>query len=213
MPSLFCLCSFQDFDLQGSHRCTSDWMSISSYRNLDGLRVCGSSLPPPYISSQDHLWIHFHSDDSLTGKGFRLSYISGEETLCAIGDVTGVEADALDGKQVRFAVCAGKPLASSCDVDQFHCSNGKCIPDWWRCNSMDECGDNSDEEMCVDSPFSFQPCSLNQFPCLSRYTRIYTCLPHSLRCDGSIDCQVTRHLGDPLQLLKWFLVHLPLLLM
>lgn len=76
-------------------------------------------------------------------------------------------------------------------MDQFHCSNGKCVPDWWRCNSMDECGDNSDEELCVDSPFSFQPCSLNQFPCLSRYTRIYTCLPHSLRCDGSIDCQVT----------------------
>ncbi|CAN9503559.1 unnamed protein product [Ophioblennius macclurei] len=155
--------SFQDFDLQGSHRCTSDWMSISSYRSLDGLRVCGSSLPPPYITSQDHVWIHFHSDDSLTGKGFRLSYIS------------------------------GKLEASSCDVDQFHCSNGKCVPDWWRCNSMDECGDNSDEELCVGSPFSFQPCSLNQFPCLSRYTRVYTCLPHSLRCDGSIDCQ---DLGD-----------------
>lgn len=56
---------------------------------------------------------------------------------------------------------------------------------------MDECGDNSDEDLCVESPFSFQPCSLNQFPCLSRYTRIYTCLPRSLRCDGSIDCQVT----------------------
>ncbi len=53
-------------------------MSISSYRSLDGLRVCGSSLPPPYISSQDHVWIHFHSDESLTGKGFRLSYITGE---------------------------------------------------------------------------------------------------------------------------------------
>ncbi|TDG95892.1 hypothetical protein EPR50_G00244190 [Perca flavescens] len=155
--------SFQDFDLQGSHRCSADWMSVSSYRSLDGLRVCGSSLPPPYISSQDHVWIHFHSDDSLTGKGFRLSYVT------------------------------GKPEASGCDVDQFHCSNGKCIPDWWRCNSMDECGDNSDEDLCVESPFSFQPCSLNQFPCLSRYTRIYTCLPHSLRCDGSIDCQ---DLGD-----------------
>lgn len=71
--------SFQEFDLQGSHRCSSDWMSISSYRSLDGLRVCGSSLPPPYISSQDHIWIHFHSDDSLTGKGFRLSYITGED--------------------------------------------------------------------------------------------------------------------------------------
>lgn len=80
-------------------------------------------------------------------------------------------------------------------MDQFHCSNGKCVPDWWRCNSMDECGDNSDEELCVDSPFSFQPCNMNQFPCLSRYTRIYTCLPHSLRCDGSIDCQVTLPAG------------------
>uniref|UniRef100_A0A667XJ00 Low density lipoprotein receptor-related protein 12 n=1 Tax=Myripristis murdjan TaxID=586833 RepID=A0A667XJ00_9TELE len=155
--------SFQDFDLQGSHRCSSDWMSISSYRSLEGLRVCGSSLPPPYVSSQDHVWVHFHSDDSQQGKGFRLAYVT------------------------------GKLEASSCDVDQFHCSNGKCIPDWWRCNSMDECGDNSDEDLCVDSPFSFQPCSLNQFPCLSRYTRIYTCLPHTLRCDGSIDCQ---DLGD-----------------
>lgn len=71
-------CSFQDFDLQGSHRCSSDWMSVSSYRSLEGLRVCGSSLPPPFTSSQDHVWIHFHSDDSLTGKGFRLSYISGQ---------------------------------------------------------------------------------------------------------------------------------------
>lgn len=41
---------------------------------------------------------------------------------------------------------------------------------------------------------------MNQFPCLSRYTRIYTCLPHSLRCDGSIDCQVTGggQVTDPL---------------
>lgn len=155
--------SFQDFDLQGSPRCSSDWTSVSSVRSVEGSRLCGSSLPPPFITSQDHVWIHFHSDHAVTGKGFRLSYIS------------------------------GKAEASSCDVDQFHCSNGKCVPDWWRCNSMDECGDNSDEELCVDSPFSFTPCSLNQFPCLSRYTRIYTCLPHSLRCDGSIDCQ---DLGD-----------------
>ncbi|XP_077600212.1 low-density lipoprotein receptor-related protein 12 [Stigmatopora nigra] len=155
--------SFQDFDLQGSRRCTSDWMSISGYKNLEGLRVCGSSLPPPYISSQDRVWIRFRSDDAVAGKGFRLSYVT------------------------------GKPDVAGCDVDQFHCSNGKCIPDWWRCNSMDECGDNSDEDLCADSPFSFQPCGLDQFPCLSRYTRIYTCLPHSLRCDGSIDCQ---DLGD-----------------
>ncbi|KAG9355760.1 hypothetical protein JZ751_000600 [Albula glossodonta] len=158
---------FQDFEIQTSHRCGSDWVSIGTYKNLDGYRACGSSIPAPYISSQDHVWIKFHSDDSLTGKGFRLSYIT------------------------------GKSEEISCDSDQFHCANGKCIPETWKCNTMDECGDNSDEELCAQpnpsASFSFQPCAFNQFPCLSRYTRVYTCLPESLKCDGSIDCQ---DLGD-----------------
>ncbi|XP_061110701.1 low-density lipoprotein receptor-related protein 12 [Conger conger] len=159
--------SFQDFEIQTSHRCGSDWISIGTYKNLDGYRACGSSVPAPYISSQDHVWIKFHSDDSLTGKGFRLSYIT------------------------------GKSEEISCDSDQFHCANGKCVPEGWKCNTMDECGDNSDEDLCSQpnpsASFSFQPCAYNQFPCLSRYTRVYTCLPESLKCDGSIDCQ---DLGD-----------------
>ncbi|XP_036394823.1 low-density lipoprotein receptor-related protein 12-like [Megalops cyprinoides] len=159
--------SFQDFEIQSSHRCGSDWISIGTYKNADGYRACGSSVPAPYISSQDHVWIKFHADDSLTAKGFRLSYIT------------------------------GKTEEISCDSDEFHCANGKCIPDTWKCNGMDECGDNSDEEPCAQSgpsaSFSFQPCAYNQFPCLSRYTRVYTCLPESLKCDGSIDCQ---DLGD-----------------
>ncbi|TRY65077.1 hypothetical protein DNTS_006077, partial [Danionella cerebrum] len=159
--------SFQDFEIQSSHRCGLDWISIGTYKNLDGYRACGSSIPAPYISSQDHVWIKFHSDDSVTGKGFRLSYIT------------------------------GKTEETSCKPDQFHCANGKCIPESWKCNAMDECGDNSDEELCIQpNPsafFSFQPCAFNQFPCLSRYTRVYTCLPESLKCDGSIDCQ---DLGD-----------------
>lgn len=65
-------------------------MSVSSYRSLEGLRVCGSSLPPPFTSSQDHVWIHFHSDESLTGKGFRLSYISGWH-LDSLGPPKSVE--------------------------------------------------------------------------------------------------------------------------
>ncbi|KAL2080118.1 hypothetical protein ACEWY4_023911 [Coilia grayii] len=159
--------SFQDFEIQSSHRCGMDWISIGAYKNLDGFRACGSSIPAPYISSQDHVWIKFHSDDSLTGKGFRLSYIT------------------------------GKAEELVCEPDQFHCANGKCVPEVWKCNGMDECGDNSDEELCAppnpSALFSFQPCAYNQFPCLSRYTRVYTCLPESLKCDGSIDCQ---DLGD-----------------
>ncbi|NXM00120.1 LRP12 protein, partial [Tyrannus savana] len=154
--------SFQDFDVQGSRRCSSDWLTIGSYKNVEGYRACGSSIPSPYISSQDHVWIRFHSDDSISRKGFRLAYF------------------------------AGKSDEPSCDCDQFHCANGKCIPESWKCNNMDECGDNSDEEICAKAnaptATSFQPCASDQFQCLSRFTKLYTCLPESLKCDGNIDC-------------------------
>ncbi|KAF5915220.1 hypothetical protein HPG69_011683 [Diceros bicornis minor] len=142
--------SFQDFDIQGSRRCSLDWLTIETYKNIESYRVCGSTIPPPYISSQDHVWIRFHSDDRKS-----------EEPHCA--------------------------------CDQFRCGNGKCIPEAWKCNNMDECGDSSDEEICgreANPPpsASSQPCAYNQFQCLSRFTKVYTCLPESLKCDGNIDC-------------------------
>uniref|UniRef100_A0A1U7QQR9 low-density lipoprotein receptor-related protein 12 isoform X1 n=1 Tax=Mesocricetus auratus TaxID=10036 RepID=A0A1U7QQR9_MESAU len=159
--------SFQDFDIQGSRRCTLDWLTIETYKNIESYRACGSTVPPPYISSQDHVWVRFHSDDSVSRKGFRLAYFSGksEEPSCACG--------------------------------QFRCGNGKCIPEAWKCNRMDECGDSSDEQVCVEdasegagppTAAAFQPCAYNQFQCLSRFTKVYTCLPESLKCDGNIDC-------------------------
>ncbi|XP_072323315.1 low-density lipoprotein receptor-related protein 12 [Scyliorhinus torazame] len=154
--------SFQDFDIQNSAWCSSDWLTIGTYKSVEGTRVCGSAIPAPYISAKDHVWIKFHSDDRYTGKGFRLSYVT------------------------------GKSAETGCDWDQFHCDNGKCIPDIWKCNTMDECGDNSDEELCERSmpptAFPFQPCTYDQFQCLSRYTAAYMCLPEALRCDGNIDC-------------------------
>ncbi|XP_057648444.1 low-density lipoprotein receptor-related protein 12 isoform X1 [Chionomys nivalis] len=155
--------SFQDFDIQGSRRCSLDWLTIETYKNIESYRACGSTVPPPYISSQDHVWIRFHSDDSVSRKGFRLAYFS------------------------------GKSEEPNCACDQFRCGNGKCIPEAWKCNSMDECGDSSDEEVCAKganppTAAAFQPCAYNQFQCLSRFTKVYTCLPESLKCDGNIDC-------------------------
>ena len=54
-----------------------DWLTIETYKNIESYRACGSTIPPPYISSQDHVWIRFHSDDSISRKGFRLAYFSG----------------------------------------------------------------------------------------------------------------------------------------
>lgn len=76
LPTFSCF-SFQDFDIQGSRRCSLDWLTIETYKNIESYRACGSTVPPPYISSQDHVWIRFHSDDSMSRKGFRLAYFSG----------------------------------------------------------------------------------------------------------------------------------------
>lgn len=155
------------------------------YKDVESYRACGSTIPPPYISSQDHVWIRFHSDDTVSKKGFRLAYFS------------------------------GKAAEPRCACDQFRCANAKCIPEAWRCNGMDECGDRSDEALCgggsgraaagvagaaaaaepPSAPAAFQPCAYNQFQCLSRFTKVYTCLPEALRCDGNIDCL---DLGDEL---------------
>ena len=33
-----------------------------------------------------------------------------------------------------------------CQENQFLCENKKCIPDQWKCNGIDDCGDQSDED-------------------------------------------------------------------
>ena len=35
-----------------------------------------------------------------------------------------------------------------CGGSKFTCSNGECIPMNWRCDSVIDCGDSSDEESC-----------------------------------------------------------------
>lgn len=37
---------------------------------------------------------------------------------------------------------------SDCDDGQFTCSNGLCRPQYFVCDRVNDCGDNSDEEHC-----------------------------------------------------------------
>lgn len=154
--------SFRNFDVEESHQCSLDWLLLgpAAPPRQEAFRLCGSAIPPAFISARDHVWIFFHSDASSSGQaqGFRLSYIR------------------------------GKLGQTSCQTDEFRCDNGKCLPGPWQCNMVDECGDGSDEGNC-SAPASEPPGSLcpgGTFPCSgARSTR---CLPVERRCDGTQDC-------------------------
>lgn len=39
----------------------------------------------------------------------------------------------------------------SCSGNEFTCSSGRCIPQDWVCNDLNDCGDDSDEKGCGES--------------------------------------------------------------
>ncbi|XP_045387720.1 low-density lipoprotein receptor-related protein 3 isoform X2 [Lemur catta] len=296
--------SFRNFDVEESHQCSLDWLLLgpAAPPRQEAFRLCGSAIPPAFISARDHVWIFFHSDASSSGQaqGFRLSYIRGdagrrvgwgrpwspqcscvgpwlpvgpalprcqswdgggtgpaavpdalslsrslaplhrldweglsptlgletEPTLVFEGSLPlrrpwrgrgpswschflspqrhsweGEPAAAPGPRSLRWREvplsphCLLMPLCppgklgqASCQADEFRCDNGKCLPGPWQCNTVDECGDGSDEGNC-SAPASEPPGSLcpgGTFPCSgARSTR---CLPVERRCDGTQDC-------------------------
>lgn len=70
--------SFRNFDVEESHQCSLDWLLLgpAAPPRQEAFRLCGSAIPPAFISARDHVWIFFHSDASSSGQaqGFRLSY-------------------------------------------------------------------------------------------------------------------------------------------
>lgn len=85
---------------------------------------------------------------------------------------------------------------TECTEWMFTCANSKCIPYWWKCDSVNDCGDNSDEIGCstTNKPDTGSkingsnnaldlPCKQSQFMCPSG-----ECIPLSWVCDSAPDC-------------------------
>ncbi|KAK6178161.1 hypothetical protein SNE40_012974 [Patella caerulea] len=128
---------------------------------------CGTSRndSQPYINSYGHVWLKFVSKHRYLYSHFRLKYI------------------------------VGKPVTNSrtrCGYNLFHCNNGKCIYRDWLCNGLNECGDNSDEDVCNTQPQATTlpsvQCSSNELYCRLKSSSEYRCLKSVNVCDGIEDC-------------------------
>ena len=79
-----------------------------------------------------------------------------------------------------------------CHEDWFSCSRDKsqCIPFEWKCDGVNDCGDNADELGCLEidttknhSKIDRQDCPVGKFKC-----RNNVCIWDSWLCDGVKDC-------------------------
>ncbi|XP_061930091.1 uncharacterized protein LOC107996135 isoform X2 [Apis cerana] len=95
-----------DFKLEESTDCRYDFLEVRDgqhgFSNLLG-NFCGKNFPPEITSKTRYLWLRFHSDESIEGKGFRAvwSMIPRQTNIQAgvppepedcVRDVSGVQA-------------------------------------------------------------------------------------------------------------------------
>nr|XP_061821067.1 suppressor of tumorigenicity 14 protein-like [Nerophis lumbriciformis] len=161
-------------DIQGSSDgCEKDWLDVG------GVKLCN----PVSDSSKRRIYssplsIHFHSDESVTHKGFHLLYKAfSPEGLCPRQFRCG------DGRCVPLRkVCDGvrdcpdgrdEAKCSACRPGEVMCANGRCQPHGSRCSSV--CADSSEERSCRSQCYHTCP---NK-----------ACLTKSSVCDGVVDCK------------------------
>lgn len=144
---------------------------------------------------------------------------SGYSCLCPDGMVMQDSKCMCPGGVMPYANSTCPRIASTCSPNQFACNNGVCIPEFWKCDGDNDCGDDSDEEHChkaaTCSPYNFE-CDANK--CIPKYwvcdldrdckdgkdelNCTYThcsdtqfrcdngrCISHRWQCDGEDDCR------------------------
>lgn len=124
----FVLNSFKNFDLEDSQKCAVDWLMIGPSSKREEYKVCGSSIPPSFISARDHVWIFFHSDASSSGQaqGFRLSYIRGRIFPLFVGLPFILPLAKLGRQQCFFLTGFLQPLMTV----KYWCGNTNIICMW-----------------------------------------------------------------------------------
>ncbi|XP_041089081.1 suppressor of tumorigenicity 14 protein homolog [Polyodon spathula] len=158
-----------------SNTCDKDWLEIN------GIRLCSpvaeSSRKRVYSSP---VMLHFHSDESVTRKGFYILYQAfsyddpcPKQFQCKDSTCIPVK-NRCDG----WKDCADGSDEAKCDIcspGEFNCGNGQCRPHAGLCDAQSECGDSSEEADCAAECFFHCPRGI--------------CIPQSAVCDGVMDCK------------------------
>ncbi|XP_043928446.1 suppressor of tumorigenicity 14 protein homolog [Protopterus annectens] len=161
----------------GSSKCDNDWLDINgvTYCNSMG-DIKKSKIHDPFVT------IHFHSDESVTRKGFYIEYRAfsygdpcPKQFKCKDGTCIPMRSqcngwkDCIDGSDEQDCDCGSEELS---------CINGKCKQNK-MCSGENECDDDSRESDCMH-----KSCSSLGFRCLDG-----KCVnkPHA-ECDGVKDC-------------------------
>ncbi|KAM9664148.1 low-density lipoprotein receptor-related protein 2 [Trichechus inunguis] len=74
-----------------------------------------------------------------------------------------------------------EPPMEQCGIYSFPCNNGRCVPNHYHCDGIDDCHDNSDEHQC--GTFN-NTCAPSAFSCANGQ-----CIPSVWHCDKHNDCE------------------------
>lgn len=82
----------------------------------------------------------------------------------------------------------------TCHDWMFKCANARCVPYWWKCDGINDCGDGTDELGCTNTAVSTVAPVTTEQPAVDRCALFYfmcdtgLCLSKSFICDGYSDC-------------------------
>uniref|UniRef100_A0A803TQP0 LDL receptor related protein 1B n=1 Tax=Anolis carolinensis TaxID=28377 RepID=A0A803TQP0_ANOCA len=160
--------------LSGQFKCTKNQKCIPINLRCNGQDDCGDEEDerdcPENSCSPDHFQC------KTTKHCISKLWVCDEDPDCADG------SDEANCGKCSNTITKRKSIhltdKKTCGPHEYQCKNSNCIPDHWRCDSQNDCGDNSDEENCKP-----QTCAQKDFHCSNG-----DCISAKFWCDGDYDC-------------------------
>ncbi|KAH1029276.1 uncharacterized protein LOC109533262 isoform X1 [Dendroctonus ponderosae] len=142
----------------------SDLMAVESYSENNLTASIANYSGSVERRGLDHYWLGLASLDDLrtntleSAAGALVSQYSGFWSLDQPNPASGECVDVIiteENQSWELTTCESLlPFmcrSRACPTGSFHCSNGNCINEKFKCDKQDDCGDNSDELDCAQN--------------------------------------------------------------